>query len=56
MYNTALKVQDDANTYTQKISQLVRNKYPWEKEFIQAVDELLFSLTPIFSQEPLYQY
>ena len=30
MYNTALKVQDDANAYTQKISQLVRNKYPWE--------------------------
>lgn len=56
MYNAALKVQDDATTYTQKISQLVRNKYPWEKEFIQAVDELLFSLTPLFSQEPLYQH
>jgi len=56
MYNTALKVQDDANSYAQKISQLVRNKYPWETEFIQAVDELLYSLTPLFSQEPLYQY
>jgi len=56
MYNTALKVQDDSNTYTQKISQLVRKKYPWETEFIQAVDELLFSLRPLFSQEPLYQY
>ena len=56
MYNTALKVQDNANSYAQNISQLVRDKYPWEKEFIQAVDELLFSLKPLFSQEPLYQY
>ena len=56
MYNTALKIQDDANSYAQKISRLVRTKNPWETEFIQAVDELLFSLRPLFIQEPLYQY
>ena len=56
MYNTAINIHDTASSYTQKISQMVRDKYPWETEFIQAVDELLFSLAPVFSQEPLYQY
>jgi len=56
MYNTAINIHDTASTYTQKISQMVRDKCPWETEFIQAVDELLFSLAPVFSQEPLYQY
>jgi glutamate dehydrogenase (NADP+) len=32
-----------------------KEKNPWEKEYIQAVDELLFSLSPLFDQEPLYQ-
>jgi glutamate dehydrogenase (NADP+) len=56
MYNTAINIHDAASDYTQKISQMVREKYPWETEFIQAVDELLFSLAPVFSQEPMYQY
>lgn len=56
MYNTALKMQDNGKSYAQEISQFVRSKYPWEREFIQAVEELLFSLTPLLSQEPLYQY
>ena len=56
MYNTAINIQDTASAYTQKILQLVREKYPWETEFIQAVDELLFSLTPLFSQDPVYQH
>ncbi len=56
MYNTAINIQDTASAYTQKISNMVREKYPWETEFIQAVDELLFSLTPLFAQEPTYQH
>ena len=55
MYNTAINIQDAAGAYTQKISQMVKKKYSWETEFIQAVDELLFSLNPVFAQEPIYQ-
>lgn len=43
------------NTYAQSISQMIESKYPWEKEYIQAVNELLFSLNPLFEQEPIYQ-
>ena len=56
MYNTALKIQGNTHAYTQKISKMIRDKYPWEREYIQAVDELLSSLDLLFAQDPLYQH
>jgi glutamate dehydrogenase (NADP+) len=43
------------NAYAQEISQMIKRKYPWEKEYIQAVDELLISLSPVFDKEHIYQ-
>lgn len=55
MYKLNSLPHEKSTTYIQKISQMIKRKYPWEKEFIQAVDELLSSLGLLFEQEPLYQ-
>jgi glutamate dehydrogenase (NADP+) len=43
------------NSYVDSVREVVQRKYPWEKEFIQAVDEVLFSLGPIIEREPVYR-
>ena len=55
MYKTALYKEEQSSAYVQEISQMIKRKYPWEREYIQAVDELLSSLSLLFDQEPLYQ-
>jgi len=56
MYNTALNIKEKSSSYVREISQMVKGKYPWEREYIQAVDELLSSLSLLFDQEPVYQH
>ncbi len=55
MSKPTLYRKEESSSYVQEISQMIKRKYPWEREYIQAVDELLFSLSPLFDQEPFYQ-
>ena len=50
MYNTALNIKEKSSSYVRKISQMVKGKYPWEREYLQAVDELFSSLSLLFDQ------
>ncbi len=43
------------NSYIDTVRETVQRKYSWEKEFIQAVDEVFFSLRPIVEQDPVYR-
>lgn len=43
------------NAYVADVLEKVEKKYHWEKEFVQAVHEVMGSLTPLFDQEPSYQ-
>ena len=56
MYKTALNIKEQPSSYVQEISQMIKRKYPWEREYLQAVDELLSSLSLLFGREPLYQH
>jgi glutamate dehydrogenase (NADP+) len=56
MYKATLYKAEKSSSYVQEISQMIKRKYPWEREYIQAVDELLSSLSLLFDQEPLYQH
>jgi len=56
MYKVALNNKEKSSPYIQQISQMIKSKYPWEREYLQAVDELLSSLSLLFNQEPLYQH
>jgi glutamate dehydrogenase (NADP+) len=46
---------NDQNSYINSVRESVRKKFPWEKEFLQAVDEVLLSLTRIIDREPYYK-
>jgi len=41
--------------YCAEVLESVKNKYPWEKAFLQAVQEVFDSLGMVFEQEPLYR-
>jgi len=56
VYQTAVYKEEKSISYVQEVSQMIKIKYPWEREYIQAVDELLSSLSLLFDQEPLYQH
>jgi len=56
MYKTALNIKEQPSSYAHEISQMIKRKYPWEREYLQAVDELLSSLSLLFDREPLYQH
>jgi glutamate dehydrogenase (NADP+) len=43
------------NAYVHDVIDTVARKYPWEKEYIQAVSEVILSLGTLFEQEPIYQ-
>ena len=43
------------NTYCAETLEAVKNRYPWEKEFIQAVHEVLLSLGSLIDMEPIYR-
>ena len=41
--------------YTERVIEIVKNKDPYQAEFIQAVTEVLESLAPVFEKHPEYQ-
>ncbi|MCK5807745.1 NADP-specific glutamate dehydrogenase [bacterium] len=43
------------NTYSQKVLDGLKARAPWEAEFLQAVEEVFESLSPILDQEPQYE-
>jgi glutamate dehydrogenase (NADP+) len=43
------------DSYIDAVRESVRARYPWEKDFIQAVDEVFLSLTPLIAKEPIYR-
>ncbi|RJQ51299.1 MAG: NADP-specific glutamate dehydrogenase [Desulfobacteraceae bacterium] len=43
------------NSYVDTVKDALHRKYFWEKEFIQAVDEVFSSLGPVIEHEPIYR-
>jgi glutamate dehydrogenase (NADP+) len=43
------------NSYVDSVRESVQWKYSWEKEFIQAVDEVFLSLGPIIERDPVFR-
>lgn len=43
------------NSYVSKVIDELKQKYPWEKEFLQAATEVLESLSVVMDKEPKYQ-
>jgi glutamate dehydrogenase (NADP+) len=43
------------NSYTENVLQMLKEKYPWEKEYIQSVSEVFKSITPILNSNMEYQ-
>jgi glutamate dehydrogenase (NADP+) len=43
------------NPYITQVLEELRSRYPWETEFLQAVDEVLASISPLVDQEPRYK-
>ena len=43
------------NSYCTEVLKTVESKYPWEKEFIQAVNEVFLSLGALIEMEPVYR-
>ncbi len=43
------------NAYIRKTIEDIERKFPWEKEYLQAVSEVLTSLGPLMDQEPIYE-
>ena len=43
------------NNYVKEVSEAVNKRYPWEKEFLQAVHEVLGSLEMVVDRDPRYR-
>jgi glutamate dehydrogenase (NADP+) len=43
------------NPYITQVLDELRGRYPWETEFLQAVDEVLESISPLIDAEPKYK-
>ncbi len=43
------------NKYVAKVMEDLRAKQPWEKEFLQAAEEVLSSLTAVLDADPVYE-
>ena len=44
------------NAYTREVLEMLREKYPWEKEYIQSVAEVFKSIAPVLDSSQVYQY
>ena len=44
-----------ASSYVQKVIRSVKKSNPHQPEFIQALEEVLHSLEPLFLKDPKYQ-
>ena len=43
------------NAYVTRVIEDLKKRYPWEKEFLQAAEEVLESLSPVMDKEPKYE-
>jgi len=43
------------NAYVKRVAEELKQKYPWEKEFLQAADEVLESLSPVMDKQKKYE-
>jgi glutamate dehydrogenase (NADP+) len=43
------------NTYVSRVLNQLKNDHPWEKEFLQAAEEILESLSGLMDREPKYE-
>ena len=43
------------NTYTNNVLEMLNEKYPWEKEYIQSVSEVFKSIAPVLDSNLEYQ-
>lgn len=43
------------NKYVATVLKGLKDRYPWESEFLQAATEVLESLSPVFDKEPKYE-
>ena len=43
------------NSYAEKVLNNLKKKYYWEKEFLQAVEEVFSSISPLLDVEPKYE-
>ncbi len=43
------------NQYVNRVMEDLRNRYPWEKEFLQAASEVLESISLVVEKEPKYE-
>ena len=43
------------NPYITQVLDELKGRYPWETEFLQAVDEVLESISPLIDAEPKYK-
>ncbi|MCX7025009.1 MAG: NADP-specific glutamate dehydrogenase [Spirochaetes bacterium] len=43
------------NTYIKEVLDGLKSRYPWETEFLQAVEEVLESIEPLIEAEPKYK-
>ncbi len=48
-------VEEMMNSYISAVLNDLKTRYAWEKEFLQAAEEVLDSLTPIIEREPKYK-
>ncbi|NLI77685.1 MAG: NADP-specific glutamate dehydrogenase [Candidatus Riflebacteria bacterium] len=48
-------VVSKVNPYVTEVIERVEKRYPWEKEFNQAVREVLTSLSPVLDKNPIYK-
>jgi len=44
------------NTYTNNVLEMLKEKCPWEKEYIQSVSEVFKSITPVLDSNMEYQH
>jgi glutamate dehydrogenase (NADP+) len=51
----SVRVGSEASAYVQEVLAEVRAKHPHEPEFLQAVEEVLGSLTPVLERRPEYR-
>ena len=43
-------------SYTQRVLDSLKAKYPYQPEFLQAAEEILNTLQPVVDKEPKYGY
>jgi hypothetical protein len=54
--NTGSQKEEIMSAYTNNVLEMLSQKYPWEKEYIQSVSEVFKSIAPVVDSNVSYQY